>query len=88
MPNFDYLFHTAWDLHIFPVDMPYIVVLLVLLNVCSHFLTFPVIVFFRHYLEQRCSSADELVKRHNMLGKLVAGKIADLMKKKKEPVKI
>ncbi|XP_049518693.1 uncharacterized protein LOC119441526 [Dermacentor silvarum] len=45
-------------------------------------------VFFRHYLEQRCSSADELVKRHNMLGKLVAGKIADLMKKKKEPVKI
>ncbi|KAH7984499.1 hypothetical protein HPB52_022137 [Rhipicephalus sanguineus] len=39
-------------------------------------------VFFRHYLEKRCSDS-ELMKRHNMLGKLVAGKIADLMKQKK-----
>ncbi|KAH7965859.1 hypothetical protein HPB49_011606 [Dermacentor silvarum] len=46
----------------------------------------PALDAFKHYLEQRCSSADELVKRHNMLGKLVAGKIADLMKKKKEPI--
>ncbi|XP_054919222.1 uncharacterized protein [Dermacentor andersoni] len=40
-------------------------------------------VFFRHYLEKRCSSEDDIRRRHNLLGKLVAGKIADLMKKKK-----
>ncbi|KAH7984585.1 hypothetical protein HPB52_022859 [Rhipicephalus sanguineus] len=39
-------------------------------------------VFFTHYLEKRCSDS-ELTKRHNMLGKLVAAKIADLMKQKK-----
>ncbi|XP_049514482.1 uncharacterized protein LOC125941389 [Dermacentor silvarum] len=36
--------------------------------------------FFRHYLESRCSSPAEIATRHSCLGKIVACKIADIMK--------
>lgn len=39
--------------------------------------------FFRHYLERRCSSPAELGIRHGCLGKILACKIADVMKSQK-----
>lgn len=35
--------------------------------------------FFKHYLRQRCTE-EEAVTRHRSLGKIVAMKIADVMK--------
>ncbi|XP_049266737.1 uncharacterized protein LOC125756298 [Rhipicephalus sanguineus] len=42
--------------------------------------------FFHHYLERRCSSPAELALRHSCVGKIVACKIADLMKGQKRPL--